>query len=1083
MGVRFLTVPFGPPATEQLAALVGQAKQRDALAPVTVVVADNASGVAVRRALAARRGVAAVAFVTLHRLAELLAGPRLAAAGRCPVSPPIVAGAVRSVLAEAPGLFAPVAAHPATEEALAAAYRELSGVSEMALTALSAQSDRAAEVVRVYRAARERLAAGWFDEADLLADAARGVVAGGAEGVAALGPVVVHLPRVVSGPASVLLLAIGERVDVAVVAGVTGDERADAAVEALRGQFGQDRARVRAGAKATAREPGRELGELPAGGTAAPVRVAMPRIRSVSDPDDEVCHAVRDALAAADRGVPLGRTAIVFGAADPYAVLVHEHLAAAGVPRNGASVRTIGDALLGRTLRGLLRLPDQGFRRRDVLGVLACNEIVDDAGHAVPARAWERVSRAAGVVDGADWATRLEAFAEAGRATADGLEEEGQVGRARALRADAERAGSLFAFVARLQADLAAAASIRRWGAFVQWAHVLLERYLGDDQRRSRWPDDEQHAARRVEEALDRLAGLDAIGGPPPTLDVFRRAIEAELSAASKRSGRLGEGVYVGTVSGAAGLEFDHVTVLGLAEGSFPARRLDDPLLPDREREATAGEVPLRAGRVEDDHRALLAVVMAAGEVVLSFPRGDLRRAGERTASRWLLDAVRRRAGLDAPVFTADLPTFASEPWFELVPSHLGGAARAAMPATVSDYAVGALVRDGISGRAAREHHAIAGDRDASTGVELVLARSSPRFTRFDGNLAGLASRSVPSPGGSVPSPAGPDVVVSATRLEAWASCPHRYLLEHVLGVGVVDDPERIVEISPLDRGNLVHDVLERAVLEVMARGEGADAPGSGPVWTDADRERVREIGEEVCASFERRGLTGRAVFWRHDRSRILSDLGRFVEEDAARTAAASLRPVAAEQPFGRGAAYPAVEVHLPDGRSVRFTGKVDRIDRAADGSLVVVDYKTGGASSVSEIGADDPVVRGTKLQLPLYAAAARAAFGRGDTPVHATYWFVSTEKGRWRLVGYDVTDEVDKRFVVAVAAITEGIEAGVFASRPPAVPAYGYVECRFCDPDGLGAGDRRREWERKRSDPALRAYAAMAEPGAGAGA
>ena len=82
-------------------------------------------------------------------LAELLAAPVLAAAGRRPVSTPVVAAAVRGALAEAPGLFAPVAEHPATEEALAAVHRELSDLDDAALDVLARQSARARDVVRI----------------------------------------------------------------------------------------------------------------------------------------------------------------------------------------------------------------------------------------------------------------------------------------------------------------------------------------------------------------------------------------------------------------------------------------------------------------------------------------------------------------------------------------------------------------------------------------------------------------------------------------------------------------------------------------------------------------------------------------------------------------------------------------------------------------------------------------------------------------------------------------------------------------------------------------------------------------------
>src|SRR5205814_944204 len=77
-------------------------------------------------------------FLTGYRLAELLAAPRLAASGRRPVSTAVVAAAIRRVLATDPGpLFASVAAHPATEEALVGAHRELADLDADALDRLA----------------------------------------------------------------------------------------------------------------------------------------------------------------------------------------------------------------------------------------------------------------------------------------------------------------------------------------------------------------------------------------------------------------------------------------------------------------------------------------------------------------------------------------------------------------------------------------------------------------------------------------------------------------------------------------------------------------------------------------------------------------------------------------------------------------------------------------------------------------------------------------------------------------------------------------------------------------------------------
>ena len=210
---------------------IARAKRESPLAPVTVVVPGNSVGVAVRRLLASGElgpvspagvGLIGVNFLTTFRLAELLAAPQLAAAGRRPVSTPVVAAAVRRVLATDPGaMFGRVASHPATEEALVGAHRELSDLDEAALTRLAAQSARAHEVVRIHRLVKEQLRAAWYDEHDLML-AAHDLVGAGAPLLGELGTVVCHLPQRVSPPAARLLRAVADRTDFVVVAGLTG---------------------------------------------------------------------------------------------------------------------------------------------------------------------------------------------------------------------------------------------------------------------------------------------------------------------------------------------------------------------------------------------------------------------------------------------------------------------------------------------------------------------------------------------------------------------------------------------------------------------------------------------------------------------------------------------------------------------------------------------------------------------------------------------------------------------------------------------------------------------------------------------
>ncbi|HVM52398.1 MAG TPA: PD-(D/E)XK nuclease family protein [Acidimicrobiales bacterium] len=973
-GFDVTTTAYGRPAVELLAGQLTALKAGDPLAPVTVVVPSNYAAVSTRRALAARPGgIAAVDFVTLHRLAERLGGPVLAAAGRRPTTAPVLAQRVRTVLADDPGIFEPVAGHPATERALVAATRELSAVTDTALDALAAQSPRAADVVRIARTVRAALEATHFDQHDLLLAATDAVAAGTHPG-----PVVVHLLQDLSPAGAAFLQALATATDSAVHVNV-----------GLTGEAAADRPVLEAHARALI--------------AADPASITPPiatQVISVSDPDEEVRAAVRRITQWMRDGIRLGRIAVLYGTADPYARVVHEQLTAAGINHVGAPVRDLGDMLLGRTLRSLLALSDRGFKRADVLAALTGAPLLGHDRSQAPSRAWERISRDAGVVDDRDWAPRLATYAAEQRALAEDADHEGQDRRAEHLRRDADRADELAAFVDRLRADLAAGRDHDSWRDLAAWVGRLVDRHIGDDRHRRRWPDDEREAAERVEAAVDRLGHLDAVGGPPPTVEVFRRTLDGELDVALRRVGRFGDGVLVGHVSMAVGLDLDKVIVLGLAEGAFPARRLEDSLLPDDERRVANGELALRTERHHDDHRHLLAAIAAAGsEAVLCSPRGDLRRSGERPPSRWLATAGQGAAVEDIPSFTAGLLT-------------------TPFPATAQDHRLAAMAADPDT----VEQH----DDVLAAGLTLGRARNDTAFTRFDGNLGEL-SHLLPDHTASG--------VVSASRLQTYAACPHGYFGRYLLRVEPVEAPERRLEMEAHEKGSLVHEILERFVAE--------------------------RIAEECFAPYEARGATGRAMFWRRDRQRILADLDRFLVEDEG-------RPVHAELGFD-GVPYP-----LPDGRSVFMRGSVDRVDRDADGTLVVIDYKTGSTYGYNDLSEDDPHLGGTHLQLAMYAAAAVDALG--PAPVRAYYWFTSN-KGGFAQTGYRVTAAVRDDVGAALATIVDGIRAGVFPLRPSAQRPWTRNDCWYCSPDDLGTRDTRRAWERKRHDPAIAGYLALAEP------
>ncbi len=283
--------------------------------------------------------------------------------------------------------------------------------------------------------------------------------------------------------------------------------------------------------------------------------------------------------------------------------------------------------------------------------------------------------------------------------------------------------------------------------------------------------------------------------------------------------------------------------------------------------------------------------------------------------------------------------------------------------------------------------------------------------------------------------------------------------MDAVLFVEPVERPETIWQLSPLDRGSLVHDVLEHFV------ADGA-----------FDRARLHGLADDACAAAEARGVTGRRLLWERDRRVLLAELDAFFDADAAWRAERNAQPLAAELSFGFATDGRApVEVHGADGRVVRLRGKADRIDITSSGDLLVVDYKTGRPDPYKALNAENPVDKGAHLQLPVYAHAARAAYPEADGgSVSAYYWFVG--RGNNQRVGYTVDDEVEEEFRRAVLTIAESIEAGIFVANPPAPGPSPFVLCPFCDPDGMGTADAWRAWERKYNAPELAPYRSLIE-------
>ena len=996
---------YGRAALAELNRLVRAVKKGDALAPVTVLVPSNGVGVAARRWLASEPpGVGNVTFTTVHRLAESFGASTLAARGRRPVSPPIVLAALRHELAIDAGMLAPVGNHPATEEALLRVDRELTGMTSAGLYRLSAQSRRAADVVRLHRATRARLAPKWYDEADLL-DAATEHLASLARLDRTFGPLIVFLPQRLTPRARRFLCTLADTLATTVIVAMTTGQEADRDITDLLDDL-----------KLTVGLP------MP-----TPLRSVTEVI--AADADDEVRVALRHILAGLERGVRLDRCALLYPKDDPYSTLVADRLDDAGLSWNGPDGRDLSETVLGHAALGLVELAGSDFRRADVFAFLASAPVRWN-GHPVPVAAWERISREAGIVSGrAEWPQQLANAQRQMRFRASGAADRGEQAQATHLEQEAVRVAGLASFMQDFTARLDRLRVISSWRGGVDTLKGLLHQLIGTDMVRAQWPVTEQRMADEVDGVLDQLWHLDPVD-PAPELARFQRALEHALRNAAVRRGRRGMGMVVGPLAEGLGLDLDIVVIVGAAEGILPAANGDDPVLPDKERWASR-ELDLSATRPWQQQREFLAAAAAAGhgELVVTWPKGDLRQRSDRRPSRWIAPLLTPSQTHEVGAFSRSLRQA----------TMLGTEHEARLQALAGGGAVD--VDDYVYGRAAAA----------------IVARNSDDFTPFDGHVGAAVARLLTVSG----------TPLSPTRLQTWAICPHAYFVRYVLRVEPVEDPADELALTPLDEGNLVHKVLERFVMASL----DARQP---PTWMSAsEKARLRAIFDEEADLVERNGRSGRAVYWRYDRERVWANIVTYVETDADRLAMQIAYPIGCEVPFG-GANQPGAALQLPSGRTLHFRGSIDRVDRTRFGNLEVSDYKTGNSAPYVGLSGEAPDDHGSRLQLPIYALAARDAFaGSESASVTSAYRFISSTAARSD-IGYVVDDAVLERFGVDVERIVDGIEQGLFPNRPQPSTRPGFIPCRYCDPDGMGVSDLDRAWHRMKAADVLAGYRAL---------
>jgi len=549
-------------------------------------------------------------------------------------------------------------------------------------------------------------------------------------------------------------------------------------------------------------------------------------------------------------------------------------------------------------------------------------------------------------------------------------------------------------------------------------------------------------------ETLEEIGALAAVSSPVP-FDRVLSVIEAQFDRKRRPlEERSRVGVHVGSPEALSGGRFKFVALLGLVEGRFPGVFRPDPFLLDPERKALSDEVRVvpppkavaqrslfdddaepkapaggpslpttdtRAARI----RRLFSRTLAQAEetLVLSYPRADEQTGRERLPSLFLMAALQAFKGR----------TVNADDLHKIVTEDEDGRSDMDLSLDLGERDTEVVARHGLQAVSWLE----AERPFLRAAHELSRGRSARRLSPYDG----LVGREGEDSDARL-DPVKSGQAISASRIAAFGECGFRYFLRYVLKLEPAIEPEERRKLDPLEKGTLFHEVAELFLRERRDKG-------ALPIRnTEEERTRLLALGDERLEAWVEGSPPRLVLLWRAEKKVFSSLLTDWLAREAENYRTKKTTPAHFEVSFGLPYRRPdtrephrdlPVEIPLDDGSMLRISGQIDRIDRvdAADGGgLVLRDYKTGKAP----MDIDASLFKGGRqLQIPFYILAAQEIFP-GEKVVEAFLDYVNAG----RQVAFSPAKATSATFRALLLRIADLMGHGVFMQEPSA--------CAFCD-------------------------------------
>lgn len=555
-----------------------------------------------------------------------------------------------------------------------------------------------------------------------------------------------------------------------------------------------------------------------------------------------------------------------------------------------------------------------------------------------------------------------------------------------------EEAQRLFDGLQQLALDLVIPDKTLPVSGWVTWLANLLEK-LG-------WADNlEKMGEKEVVESFrtvmdgQRLGEL-TLGAWVLDFPQFYSVLQGALGvvAYAKPSQENKEKVPVLRMIEARGVRFKHTAILGLAEGSFPIPIKPDPFLPDDFRQKLGLET-----RLDQEQASVFYLAFTRADQSMLITRPYLTNAGEPLEPSPYWNAIKEIVGADKvsqlkPGEHRDLSTAASLQELAFWAwSQQGGLPSGFEAINETLY----HQRSVLDARISREHNLI-----------------------YDGRIGVLPDEMKGWVAG--------DRTWSPSRLETYKKCAYWFWTQYSLGLVEQTILQPGLQASQL--GSMLHQILE----EVYPEADDPSDPESVVAALPKVAQRVFEAAPQKYGFIP-------TPLWTVEQTEWMSFLKTAIYE----LSIDGWKPLAYEQKFGLQGS-PPLTIMLEDGRKIKVRGVIDRLDEDENGSLRVVDYKTGSSHL-------DPkeLLNGQRLQLPIYALAAAETFPEREVR-DGFYWALRAQKaGSLKLAGFEYQDLQGFSGAAAVlrehlAFILDGMEEANFQPKVPEGGCASYCPARF---------------------------------------